>query len=200
MLKYSNDTLVALWNDFRNGSSTAFSSIIKWYYKDLFRYGCKFTQDEHLVKDCIQNVFLSLWKNHATIGETEHVKFYLLTCLRRDIAKELKKGKTEISYDNFSSESFFDLGLNAENRLVDREKSVELAKKIKETLKSLSKRQQEIIYLRFYMNADADKIAEIMEINHQSVYNLLHDALKKLKTVSEKFIICLMFLLTISGL
>lgn len=197
MLNYANDTIVALWNDFRNGSSTAFSSIIKWYYKDLFKYGCKFTHDEHLVKDCIQNVFLSLWKNHATIGETEHVKFYLLTCLRRDIAKELTKNKIEISYDNFSAESFFDLGLNAENRLVDKEKSLELAKKIKGTLKALSKRQQEIVYLRFYMNADADKIAEIMEINHQSVYNLLYDALKKLRAISEKLIICLLLLLTI---
>jgi RNA polymerase sigma factor (sigma-70 family) len=56
-----------------------------------------------------------------------------------------------------------------------------LAGKIKQCISQLSKRQQEIIYLRFYLNASANDIADIMQLNRQSVYNLLHDALNKLR-------------------
>jgi RNA polymerase sigma factor (sigma-70 family) len=57
---------------------------------------------------------------------------------------------------------------------------------MRKVLASLSRRQQEVIYLRFYVDADLEEIAEIMSLNRQSVYNLLHDALKKLKKLSGK--------------
>jgi RNA polymerase sigma factor (sigma-70 family) len=57
---------------------------------------------------------------------------------------------------------------------------------MRQALSGLSKRQQEVIYLRFYVDADIDEIAEIMGLNRQSVYNLLHEGLKKLKKSSGK--------------
>jgi RNA polymerase sigma factor (sigma-70 family) len=57
---------------------------------------------------------------------------------------------------------------------------------MRKVLANLSRRQQEVIYLRFYMDADTDEIAEIMSLNRQSVYNLLHDALRRLRKVSPK--------------
>ena len=57
---------------------------------------------------------------------------------------------------------------------------------MRQALAGLSKRQQEVIYLRYYVDADIEEIAEIMSVNRQSVYNLLHDSLKKLKKLSDK--------------
>jgi RNA polymerase sigma factor (sigma-70 family) len=57
---------------------------------------------------------------------------------------------------------------------------------MRQALAGLAKRQQEVIYLRFYVDADIDEIAEIMGLNRQSVYNLLHEGLKKLKKSSGK--------------
>ena len=56
-----------------------------------------------------------------------------------------------------------------------------LAAKMKKILSKLPKREQEVIYLRFYVDADVDEISDIMSLNRQSVYNLMHNALKKLK-------------------
>ena len=36
------------------------------------------------------------------------------------------------------------------------------------------------------MDADIEEIAEIMSLNRQSVYNLFHDALKKLKKLTSE--------------
>jgi DNA-directed RNA polymerase specialized sigma24 family protein len=86
-------------------------------------------------------------------------------------------------------ENYFDAGFNmvlpVEANLVLQEKLTEVSFKVRSVLEKLSRRQQEIIYLRFYIEADISHIAEIMDISHQSVYNLLHEALKRFKRLSN---------------
>ena len=76
-----------LWIQLRKGDTGAYGSLVKLYYQDLFKYGSSFTRDEELVKDCMQDLFLSLWKNRETIRDTAFVKYYLLKSLRRLIAR-----------------------------------------------------------------------------------------------------------------
>jgi RNA polymerase sigma factor (sigma-70 family) len=57
-----------LWNEFRNGNAEAFGALIRVHYQDLFQYGTRFTKDEELVKDCLQDLFLELWTNRLTIS------------------------------------------------------------------------------------------------------------------------------------
>lgn len=44
-----------LWMDFVSGKKDAFKTIYEKYFPELFRYGCYFSADEDLVKDCIQD-------------------------------------------------------------------------------------------------------------------------------------------------
>jgi RNA polymerase sigma factor (sigma-70 family) len=48
-------------------------------------------------------------------------------------------------------------------------------------LEKLSKRQREAITLKYFKNLDTDQISEQMNINPQSVYNLLFGALRVMK-------------------
>ena len=54
-------------------------------------------------------------------------------------------------------------------------------KNIPTLLNKLPKRQKEAIYLKYYSGLKATEIAEIMDINYQSVVNILHKAIKNLK-------------------
>ncbi|MFT3825345.1 MAG: sigma-70 family RNA polymerase sigma factor [Chitinophagaceae bacterium] len=197
MHQTADDILITHWDDFLKGNAPAFSKIMQGCYPDLFRYGSRFTTDDELVKDCIQNIFLTLWKNRSTVSHTGFVRFYLLKALRREIHKQLRHEKRIGDVEELSN-SLFDIGLNPELRIVDHEISGELSQKIRRILEGLPRRQQEIIYLRFYANADADEIARIMNISRQSVYNLLHEALKKLKTYAENFLISVLLCLSLS--
>jgi RNA polymerase sigma factor (sigma-70 family) len=177
------DENLQLWNEFRNGNADAFGELMRTHYPDLFNYGTRFTKDEELVKDCIQDLFLALWMNRLTISETSFVKYYLLKSLRHNLTRAINKSRQR------PETHFQDLFNNAppvENQLIREEHLADLAKKMRKVLAGLTRRQQEVIYLRFYMDADADEIAEIMSLSHQSVYNLLHDALRRLKKVSPK--------------
>ena len=67
--------------------------------------------------------------------------------------------------------------------IIEKQISDDKARKLKKTLSLLSKRQKEIIYLKFYQHLDHGQIAELMNLNSQSVYNLLHEAIQKLRNL-----------------
>lgn len=180
------DENLLLWNEFRSGNVDAFGRLIKTHYQDLFNYGTRFTSDEEMVKDCIQDLFLSLWTNRLTINETSFVKYYLLKSLRRNLARAIGRSKYYNSWNELQFEALFKDASSVESHLIREEQQVELAGKMRKVLTGLSRRQQEVIYLRYYMDADIEEIAEIMSLNRQSVYNLLHDALKRLRKISFK--------------
>jgi RNA polymerase sigma factor (sigma-70 family) len=175
-----------LWNEYRSGNAEAFGALIRVHYQDLFHYGTRFTKDEELVKDCLQDLFLELWINRETISETSFVKYYLLKALRRKLNRKIGRSRYTGSWEELHFESLFNGAPSVETSIIREEGMVELARKMRQALTGLSKRQQEVIYLRFYVDADIEDIAEIMSVNRQSVYNLLHDALKKLKKSSGK--------------
>ena len=175
-----------LWNEYRSGNADAFGALIRVHYSDLFHYGTRFTRDTEMVKDCLQDLFLELWINREAISETSFVKYYLLKALRRKLTRRIGRSRYTGSWEELHFESIFSGTPTVETSMIREEGMAELARKMRHALAGLSKRQQEVIYLRYYLDADIDEVAEIMSVNRQSVYNLLHDAIKKLKKSSGK--------------
>ena len=174
-----------IWDLFLAGDTPAFEQLMKRHYQTLYNYGTRFTKDHELVKDHIQELFLVLWKNRSGIKSTLSVKHYLLKSLRRKIYRALQHAKNTTPVGDQYFDAGFNMVLPVEANLVLQEKLTEISFKVRSVLEKLSRRQQEIIYLRFYMDADISQIAEIMELSHQSVYNLLHEALKRFKSLSN---------------
>lgn len=169
------------WNAFRAGSDTAFGQIARQYYRSLFSYGIKFSKDREFVKDCIQDLFLELWAKRETLGDTGFVKFYLLKSLRRKIHREsLKQHWTTDEDDlNFEAESIGEISI--EQQIIEIETNEALLKLLNQQIVLLTKRQQEIIYLRFFENMDNESIAQVMSISRQAVANLLYRTIQELK-------------------
>lgn len=140
----------------------------------MFRYGTRFDGNNDFIKDCIQDVFFELWNRRENVRQAECVKAYLFKALRMRIFRERPKWKlTESLEDNYKFAIEFDIEVN----IIKQELSEEICQKLKRILERLPKRQKEILYLRFYEGLPQDKIAEVMNINRQSVYNLLHESI-----------------------
>jgi RNA polymerase sigma factor (sigma-70 family) len=175
-----------LWRKLKKGDSAAFAGLSKRHYQALFNYGLRFSSDRAFVLDCIQELLLYIWEHRETLSETEYVKSYLLKSLRHRIFKEgvrMKKFRYPDGIE-FGNES----DLPIEDTIVMGEWQMQLMSRLRHMLGSLSKRQQEIIYLRFYQNLDNSQISQIMGLNKVSVANLLYKTLKSLRdswTVSD---------------
>lgn len=151
------------------------------HYRSLFNYGTKFIKDGEFVKDCLQDLFLELWRSRENINGTDFVKSYLFKSLRNKIYRELHKNRWHLNTGQIEDDYYFDVEFSIEHHLIREQTLRETSNKFSELLNKLPKRQKEIIYLRFYQNLEIPEIVQVMEINAQSVYNLLHKALTNLK-------------------
>jgi RNA polymerase sigma factor (sigma-70 family) len=177
-MRYPDLSSEELWKHMLPGDHLALDAIVKRHYNLLYQYGCKFTRDAALVKDCIQDMFLYIWQKRHAINETASVEHYLMKGLRRRLERALTKTGNTAGIGFLEIE---DTNATPDDKIIQQEQKTVLAHKIKQCISLLSKRQQEIIYLRFYLNSSVADIADIMQLNRQSVYNLLHDALNKLR-------------------
>lgn len=178
--KHMDDT--ALWNSFRNGDERALVTIFDRFTKLLYNYGFKIAGESEIVKDSIQELFIELWKNRAQLGETSSIKFYLFKSLRRKLIRQMSKIDRNIvvrssshqKEEAFESHEFF---------LIAEQTSAEEREKVALLLSKLTKRQREAIFLRYYEELGYDKIADIMDLSKQAVYNLISKAIEQLKSI-----------------
>ena len=161
----------------------ALASLMKMYYDDLYNYAARFTKDDGLIKDCIQEVFISLWQRRETAGTILSPKYYFLRAIKNKVLKALHKNIRKVTSAHLQDEYDFFHEFSIERVIIEKQISEEKAEKLRKTLSLLSKRQKEIIYLKYYQYLDHGQIAELMNISRQSVYNLLHEAIHKLRSL-----------------
>lgn len=171
---------VQLWLRFKAGDSEALGILAQTHYRALYNYASKFSNDSDFIRDSIQELYLELWERRSYLSETAFVKSYLLKALRHKIIKEslrLKRfhesGQTLFDPDNSDP--------SIETNIIENEQLRFQNGHLQRIISLLTKRQQEIIYLRFYQNLENEDIANIMGLGRQSVSNLLYRTIKEIK-------------------
>ena len=171
-----------LWREMLTGDVTAYEHLINRTYDLLFHYGTKFNSDRELIKDCIQDVFLGIWEKRNVLNPEIPPKPYLLASLRRRLHRLASRLRMDcMDYYN-ESDIVFDLEFNADYQLIESENDRLLASRMTEMLNELPKRQKEAVFLRFYNDMEREEIAQVMDIQPQSVSNLLQEAFKFIKS------------------
>lgn len=169
----------ALWNAFKSGNETALVSIFDRYVKVLYNYGIKIYQDRESVEDTVQELFIELWKNRKNLSDTDSIKFYLFKALR---FKLQRVRKSRISRDLLSLSQVDDgVAPSHEFFVIAEQTMYEQRQRLLKMLDSLTPRQREAIFLRYFEEMSYERIAEIMEMNKQSVYNLIHAGIAQLR-------------------
>jgi RNA polymerase sigma factor (sigma-70 family) len=174
---------MALMQRLQRNDEEALAALMKMFYDDLYNYACRFTMDRELVKDCIQEVFISLWQRRETAGAIMSPRFYFVRAIKNKILKTLHKNLRETAFSHLHEDYDFFYEFSIENIIIEKQVTEEKAWKIRKTLSLLSERQKEIIYLKYYQHLDQAQIAELMNISRQSVYNLLYEAIHKLRSL-----------------
>ena len=89
-MKHLSD--IDLWKSIKKGDIEAFKYVYNRYYKDLYYYGLKLSNEVNTTKDCIHDLFIQIWSKKATANEIKSIKSYLMTCFRRRLIKMLNEG------------------------------------------------------------------------------------------------------------
>ncbi len=175
--KLKNDEVI--WCTFKEGDKQAFAMLYRRYFKILFQYGIKMADDRDLVKDCIHDLFIELWKNKENLTDPRSVKAYLLSAMQHKLIRQLTRLRTrqnEITRMNVPAI----VGCR-EDQIIEDQIHLEQNCIVTKALSSLTKRQQEAIYLKFYGNLSYKEVATMMSISVDSIYNLISKAIDSLQ-------------------
>jgi RNA polymerase sigma-70 factor (ECF subfamily) len=181
-----------LWQQLKSGDKNALEVIFRNEADALCKYGKKFTADKDLIADCLQDLFIELWRTRETIGSTDNIRKYLFVSFRRRLIKDLNNGnKTQTLDPEVDLKN--EISFSVENSWIEQEEKTLKSQALSTAISKLSGRQQEILYLKFYSEMEYDQIIEIMDLNYQSARNLVTRALDALRKSMISFFIIMFF-------
>jgi RNA polymerase sigma factor (sigma-70 family) len=169
----------SLWQRSVAGNKGAFCELVEAHYKVLFNYATHFTSNHELIKDTLQDLFIQLWEKRETL-HIQHLTVYLLRSIRNNLFQSFRENQlSAVSIDEDLHDRPDEFTI--ESALIFQETDFEKKRRIKEAIASLPRRQKEVIFLKYYQGLDHEQIAELMQLNRQSVANLLHKAILNLR-------------------
>jgi RNA polymerase sigma-70 factor (ECF subfamily) len=150
----------------------------------LFKYGCYFSDDEDLVKDCIQDLFVHLHYYRSKLKPTEKIRPYLITSFKQKIFKKIRSVseglKKTMRIENLAFDYCF---VDDQEENIDDDRIALL----KDALNGLTARQKEAIYLKYVTGLGYDELSASMNISYQASRNLIFHAMERLRrAVAEK--------------
>jgi RNA polymerase sigma factor (sigma-70 family) len=175
----SAESLEALWQQIQQGDELAFGQFVEGQYNRLYDYGHRFTRDSDLVRDSIQDLFLSLWEKRHRLPDVQSSQAYAMVALRNRILKAIVHQPEQFSLDQHAV--IVPAEPAPDEQWMETETVQANTQRLGQLLHKLTDRQREALYLKFYQNLSHESIAEVLGMERQSVANLLHRALKELK-------------------
>jgi RNA polymerase sigma factor (sigma-70 family) len=168
------------WESFKAGDSSALQVLYNHYVDSLYSYGMHLCADTDKVRDCIHDLFLSLWDSRRNFAIPNSGKAYLMVSLRRRIFDKGSRidsltGQLEDAEENRISDS------DHESQWIEAEDNVQLNHRLEKAYHRLSERQREIIHMKYYQQLDYEEIGRVMGLNYQSARNLVNRALAALR-------------------
>ena len=176
---FTQDESYIKWKLFLEGDDQTYSWIYTHYIQVLYNYGLQITPDSEIVKDCIQDVFVKIYKAKKKLTVPQNPKVYLMIALKNNIYNTFNQERLQKNYafSLYQTEE----QLTVKNEFIDQEARHEEMNNIKRMMKILTPRQREVIYYRFIEELSYDDICQIMGLNYQSAYNLLQRSLQKIR-------------------
>lgn len=165
---------------FKTGDRDSFEEIYNEFSDQLFAYGAKITTDRELLKDCIQDLFIDLYKYNPNIRNAELLEYYLYKSLKRLIVKKLKKDKRSegFGYEHAS----FDLIFSVETDSFPDELMNEQINLLQKALKTLDEKKRELLFLKFDSGLNYIEIGDLLNMKPDTVKKQVYRILQYLRS------------------
>ena len=183
MMEQTNNSTDTLLASFQAGNMAAFSQLYDLHINILFNYGLKLTIDKELLKDCIHDIFVKLYTKKDELGTIDNLKSYLFISLKNKLCDELRRRC--LMSDTAVEEVSISTPTDVEDDYMEEEQRKNEFSLVRRLLDQLSPRQREALTLYYIEEKKYEDICEIMNMNYQSVRNLMHRGLTKLRSLAS---------------
>ncbi|WP_156289316.1 sigma-70 family RNA polymerase sigma factor [Oceanobacillus salinisoli] len=150
---------------------------------DLVRLAFYYVKDRETAKDMVQNTFIKCYENMDTFRYDSSIK----TWLYRITINQSKDYLKSWHYRKVQTKNILESAVNTflpltEEKVIKESESEEM----KDIILSLPKNYQEVIYLYYYKSLSITEIAEVTDLNTNTVKTRLRRAKQRLKILLEE--------------
>ncbi len=172
-----------LWKRLRLDDEKALEMLFTRHHHLLYDYCLKIARHEELAKDCIQEVFIYIWKKRKDIGSVSSVRAYLLSSVRRHYLSMVEKNRKRESRRQALIDKAERYAFSPEHLVVLQEYREETKELVQKALSEIPTRMREALYLRTFDELSYKEVAEVMQISPQVAYNYVSEAFQRLKKI-----------------
>lgn len=150
-----------------------FESMVRSFYKPLYRYAYWITKSKSVAEDLVQETFARAWKNLNQLNSAESIKPWLFTILNRENARRFQR-KTLPMVELTESWTLEDIA----------DKNNELEKiPLQRAIGNLPNDYRQPLVLQVVAGMNTKEIAEVLSLKHNTVSTRLFRARAQLKKV-----------------
>ena len=176
----------ALWLKFREGDIRAFAALYQKYCSIMTRVCLRISPDSDIIKDCIHDLFVEMWKSRTRLALPVSVKAYLVRSVQRKIIRQLRRRRLDrYAYPVETMQEAITVSC-IEKAIIAEQLRQEQQENIRRAIRVLTRRQQEAVYLKFYANLSYPEIAGKMCISTDAIYNLISKAIGNMQATFSK--------------
>lgn len=169
----------------RSGDKQAFEKLFFKYHNSLIRFANTVTKSRELARDCVQDVFLKVWRNREDWEIQYSLKAYLYQSVRNQALNLLEKQKASFRLkENYQRES---------QRLIEEpeevnqsyshltEKEIKQLERIWEIVSEMPERRRMAFDLSRRHGLSYKEISKVLGISRKTVENHLGQAVKYIR-------------------
>ncbi|WP_326993240.1 RNA polymerase sigma-70 factor [Chitinophaga sp. 212800010-3] len=170
------------------GDEKAFRIFFDKYRNRFYAVVLKMTRSEALAEDMVQEIFLKIWQNRASLPEITNPDSYFFTSLYRQVFRHYKRAALDRNLLKMVAEAPSFQSITDETVLAREGERL-----IEEAISRLPAQQQQVFRLSKQDGFSREQIAEQLNISPHTVKNHLADAMKSVKSyLSHSILIYIM--------
>lgn len=149
-----------------------YESLVDSLYLDVFRYAYWLCKNKPLAEDLVQETFLRAWRSLDSLQNDKAAKAWLFTILRRENARLYERYRPELV--DIEGQSIAENDDNEPDSRMDRQL-------LHNAINRLESEYREPLLLQVIGGFSGKEIAEILDLNNNTVMTRLFRARSKLK-------------------
>ncbi len=168
MHKEDKDRLNVLIKRISNGEKEAFNDVYSLMYNVLYCFLKKYWNDKEVIKDAIIATFETIFEKSKTKLFFNNCYNWILTIAHNHLRNIIRKECRTIHIEEIDINQSYDLDLNSLS--------------LKLILDSLSKIDQELVYLKYHSGLKLKEISKLTKISESTLkrrYNLIYKYIKE---------------------
>ncbi|MDR2949834.1 MAG: RNA polymerase sigma-70 factor [Dysgonomonas sp.] len=177
-----------LFDLIRNDDTEAFDRLYSLFYPSLCVFASRYISEYKAIEDCVQDVFLKIWRDRKTILINTSVRSYLFTSIRNHCLNLIEKEKIELTYEQYILNTYDPYTSN------DLYSIEELENIIENAIQKLPEKIQQVFRMSRFEQMTYKEIAEKQNISIKTVESYIHKALIMLSISLKDYLPFITFL------